>query len=589
MQDHYRAYRGRKLESRASLAAFCIWLAIGAVGPASADPTLTVLHNFKGDTKDGRQPAARLFADSAGTLFGTTIFGGGSGCPLGCGTIFKLASDGTEYDALYSFTGGGDGYYPSGDVIADTKGNLYGAASGGGTYGRGVVFKLSRDGTFAVLHSFAGGGDGWGPSGGLVDDGAGNLYGTTYLGGGAGCGNNGCGTIFKLALDRTGYQVLHSFSSSDGQGPHDLAIDGAGTLYGTALDGGDMSKCVGFGCGGTVFKLAPDGKVTVLHTFVGGRESVVRDGGVPSGRLITDRAGNLYGTTEDGGVSSQCGSGCGTVYKIAPDGIYTVLHSFKIATDGLLPRGGLIADAEGNLYGTTVSDGVGCYPNGCGTVFKLASDGTGYKVLYYFKGGTSDGANPYAGLIADSAGNLYGTTYNGGSGPCSAFTPAGNAVVGCGTVFKLSGTGFVTEKPKLKVTPASGIVAAAARGGTIFSASSFPYELAATSGSLKVEVSGLPSWLSPSFTSANVTASSPLTETFSLANLATLARGTYNVTISFTNTTNDEGNTSRFATLRIYDKDDCKNGGWESFTSPPGPFKNQGQCVSLFARLVAAH
>ncbi|MGH6796517.1 MAG: hypothetical protein ACREDD_04230 [Methylocella sp.] len=139
----------------------------------------------------------------------------------------------------------------------------------------------------------------------------------------------------------------------------------------------------------------------------------------------------------------------------------------------------------------------------------------------------------------------------------------------------------------LAVTPATNIVANAAQGGAaIFSPSSFDYQLAATTGSVMVSISGIPSWLNASFASATLT-TTPLTDTFSLTNLGALARGTYTATIAFTNTTNGQGNTTRTATLRIYNKDDCKHGGWEDFISPPGPFRNQGQCVSFFANIGA--
>jgi len=138
----------------------------------------------------------------------------------------------------------------------------------------------------------------------------------------------------------------------------------------------------------------------------------------------------------------------------------------------------------------------------------------------------------------------------------------------------------------LQVTPATGLVATAAQGGAIFSASSFLYQLAATRGSVQASISGIPAWLAPSFKSATVTTSS-LTDTFTLTNLGKLARGTYTATIAFTNTTNGEG-TTRSATLRIYDKTDCKNGGWQNFIPSPGPFSNEGQCVRYFANLVAS-
>ncbi len=523
MQAHSRAYHGSRLVSWAGLVAFSIALAAIPDGPASAEPTLTVLHSF--EVGSGIKPRAGLIADSAGTLYGTTQFNGGGS---GYGTVFKLAPDGTGYTVLHIFgSSTPDGAGAAAGLIADSAGTLYGTTRGGGSEGGGTVFKVASDGTsFKVLHSFAPVPGGLRSDADLVSDAAGNLYGTTLEGGMAPliCGRFGC-----------------------------VSAGGCG-LY---------------GCG-TVFRLAPDGtSYDVLHEFSGGSE-----GKYPRGGLIFDAAGNLYGTTLEGGTSYR-----GTVFKLALDGPgYKVLYAFKGGTDGAYPYAGLLADSAGNLYGTTNSGGgSGCGGSGCGTVFKLAPDGTGYTVLHIFGRSAPDGARPAAGLIADNAGNLYGATEDGGGSGCGG--------TGCGTIFKLSGTGFVTLAA-LKVTPAIGIVATAAKGGAIFSASSFGYQLDATSGSIHVELSGIPAWLGASFTSASVTAGSPLTETFTLGNLASLPGGTYNATIAFTNTTNNEGNTTRSATLRIYEWRDCLKDGWRSMPTPPGPFENQGRCVATFGHLL---
>ncbi|HTV34519.1 MAG TPA: choice-of-anchor tandem repeat GloVer-containing protein, partial [Methylocella sp.] len=225
------------------------------------------------------------------------------------------------------------------------------------------------------------------------------------------------GTVFKLAPDGT-ETVLHAFkgSPSDGSNPSaGLIFDSSGNLYGTTHIGGVAEL-------GTVFKLAPDGTETVLHSFEG-----PGDGIYPVAGLIFDSSSNLYGTTVNGGATLAAGA----VFKLAPDGTETVLHSFRGHGDGANPFAGLIADSQGNLYGTTPSGGSSNCGAGCGTVFKLAPDGTSYKVLYTFAGG-SDGFYPYAGLIADSQGNLYGTTTGGGANDSN------------GTVFKLTGTGFDT-------------------------------------------------------------------------------------------------------------------------------------------------
>jgi uncharacterized repeat protein (TIGR03803 family) len=267
-----------------------------------------------------------------------------------------------------------------------------------------------------VLHSFGGGSDGKLPNGSLIADGAGNLYGVTARGGDGAC-RSGCGTVFELAPDGT-ESVLYAFQDgSDGAEPVGaLAADSAGNLYGTTESGTLCASC------GTVFKLTPDGAETVLYAFSGGS-----DGSSPAGGVIADASGNLYGVTIAGGNLSDCNeAGCGTVFKVAPDGTETVLHAFQ-GNDGWEPRGNLIMDASGNLYGTTLLGGNigGCDGNGCGTVFEVAPDGT-ETVLYAFNG--SDGYAPFGGVIADSAGNLYGTTFYGG-------------VSDAGTVFKLAPDG----------------------------------------------------------------------------------------------------------------------------------------------------
>jgi uncharacterized repeat protein (TIGR03803 family) len=291
-----------------------------------------------------------------------TRYGGASGC----GVVFKLSPDGTNYQVLYSFTGGSDGQNPFGGVVGGSGGKLYGMTRYGGASGCGVVFKLSPDGTnYQVLHTFTGG-DGCYPYGdGLFADSAGTLYGMTDFGGSGLCtypSGPGCGVVFKLSPDGTNYQVLHSFTGgSDGDHPAVgfLIAGSTGTLYGAASGGGG-----GAPGHGVVFKLSPDGtNYQVLHTFTGGS-----DGDRPT-NLIADRVGNLYGTTNSGGASGR-----GTLFKLSPDGSnYQVLYSFTGGSDGLNPFGGLIADRAGNLYGTTFFGGA----SNLGTVFTL----TGVRAL----------------------------------------------------------------------------------------------------------------------------------------------------------------------------------------------------------------
>jgi hypothetical protein len=324
-----------------------------------------VLHRFTGGKgKDGAFPNADLIFDQAGNLYGTTTEGGGTDRH---GVVFKLTpnSDGSwKKSALYRFTDGADGGHPYGGLILDQAGNLYGTAAYGGPGYSGVVFKLTpnSDGrwTESVLHGFTGGEDGERPAAGLTFDQAGNLYGTT-IAGGASVGTLGDGVVFTLTPKPDGSwteRVLHSFNGTDGASPFgNLIFDQAGNLYGTAAYGGNLSCGGPPGCG-VVFKLTPnaDGswKEKVLHYFTGGK-----DGAIPVAGVIF-QAGNLYGTTREGGNSGYCNffgfHGCGVVFKLTlgSDGKWreSVLHAF-IDRPGSYPSAGLIFDAAGNLYGTT--------------------------------------------------------------------------------------------------------------------------------------------------------------------------------------------------------------------------------------------
>jgi len=367
-------------------------VAVAGVSITTAAQNLSTLHSFTGG--DGANPGAGLIADPAGNLYGTSFNGGASGQ----GTVFQLDPSG-NLTVLYSFTGG-DGSHPRASLIADAAGNLYGTTINGGANDAGTVFQLTPSRTLNVLYSFTGGSDGALPWAGMIADAAGNLYGTTYSG-----GASGQGTVFQL--DPSGTQtVLYSFTGGNDASPWaGLIADAAGNLYGTT-EGGDGP--------GEVFQLTPSGILNVLHNFTR------RDGAIPHGGLIFDAAGNLYGTTHNGGASAAYG----TVFQLTPSGTLNVLHSFTGGSDGAYPEAGLIADMAGNLYGTTASDGSG----GQGTVFQLTPSGA-LNVLYSFTGG-SDGGRPAADLIADAAGNLYGTTASGGAGT--------SCPGGCGTVFELA-------------------------------------------------------------------------------------------------------------------------------------------------------
>jgi uncharacterized repeat protein (TIGR03803 family) len=272
-----------------------------------------------------------------------------------------------------------------------------------------LIVPSAQGQTFKILHSFTGETDGAFPYAGLVQDSEGNFYGTTL----SGEGKSGLGTVFELS--KTGKEtVLYTFTGgADGAFPNGGVIrDAEGSLYGTTTFGGDTT-CNSRGCG-VVFKLSATGTETVLHTFTGGT-----DGEYPYAGVIRDSDGNLYGTTKDGGATH------GTVFKVSSSGEETILHSFTGLPDGGFPYGGLIQDAKGNLYGTTSLGGA--YSSG--TVFELNTAGE-ESVLFSFSG-AADGGNPWAGVIRDAAGNLYGTAEGGASGNGVVFklSPAGKETV----------------------------------------------------------------------------------------------------------------------------------------------------------------
>ena len=322
---------------------------LGTIFKINANGDESLIYNFK-TIADGESPAS-LIRDTNGNFFGNTYYGGNAFYSFG--TVYKLSSTGEE-TVLHTFEGKADGAYPQSPLAQDAAGNLYGAAfSYGGANSAGTVFRITPDGRFSLLHTFAGGtADGCRPAAGLIFV-ADVLYGTT-----AGCGTYGYGTIF--AISKTGeYVVLYNFGKGDGDSPLALLmIDAQGNLYGTT--GGN------YGCG-TVFKFSAVGQFTTLHTFSGG----LSDGCDPTSGLVEDARGNLYGTTQFGGKL-----GFGTVFKVTADGKESVLHNFGGGVKGGLPPAGLTEDAAGNLYGTTEYGGqllCGSASDnyGCGVVFKI--------------------------------------------------------------------------------------------------------------------------------------------------------------------------------------------------------------------------
>jgi len=398
-------------------------MALSTMLPAQAQ-TFSVLYSFKG-TPDGQSPAGGIIRDHSGNLYGVTYGGGTS---FG-GTAFKLSASGKE-TVLYSFLAG-YGANPDSTMAQDAKGNLYGTTDYGGAYNQGAVFKIDAKRNETVLYSFREGVPTFGflPNAVILDE-QGNLYGTTKLGGlTGGCLGYGCGVVFKF--DRRGKKtVLYTFhGGTDGGYPSGPIVrDAAGNLYGATAYGGDLSCYSPYGCG-TVFKLSPTGKLTVLHSFTG----TGGDGAQAWTGLVRDQQGNLYGATVDGGTGPNCTSdenGCGTVFKVDKTGKETILHSFTgSGADNAPIYATLAVDVKGNIYGTTPNSGSGNCNSGCGAVFML--DPTGKDtILHAFTGG-ADGQDPQTGVIVDSAGNIYGTTAAGGDLNC-------NGGYGCGTIYKLS-------------------------------------------------------------------------------------------------------------------------------------------------------
>ena len=311
----------------------------GTVFRLDSSGTETVLLSF--DYSHGARPNAGLVSDKAGNLYGTTQQGGANSY----GVVFKLAPDGTE-NVLHTFAGfSSDGAYPVDGLVRDAKGNLYGTTQHGGPGDNGTVFKVAKTGAETVLYAFAGGSDGAWPYGSLVEDAAGNFYGTTIEG-----GAHSDGVVFKLSKGTE--TLLHNFGGSDGMYPvAGLVLDGSGNLYGTTKQGGAHGA-------GTVFKVAPDGTETVLYSFAG-----TSDGAFPMCNLLMDKKGNLYGTADGGGAH-----GSGTVFKISSKGAESTLYSFAGGTDGANPQASVVRDGTGNLYGTTSSGGA----HNDGTVFMIA-------------------------------------------------------------------------------------------------------------------------------------------------------------------------------------------------------------------------
>jgi len=317
-------------------------------------------------------------------------------------------ADAQTFLPLYSFTGGHDGENPVAGLIQSTDGNLYGTTTEGGTNGYGTIFRVTKSGAVIPLYSFTDSYDGASPYSGLTRAGDGNLYGTTTDG-----GTNGDGTVFRVTTNGV-LTPLYSFTGGhDGADPRGgLVQAGDGNLYGTTADGGTNFD-------GTIFRITTNGVFTPLYSFTGGH-----DGTFPEATLVQAGDGNLYGTTYQGGISNFI-TGYGAVFRITTNGLLTPLHSFTNGDDGAYPVAGLVQARDGNLYGITEVGGTNNY----GAIFRLTTNGA-FTPLYSFTGG-GDGAYPEAALVQANDGNLYGTTYEGGTN-------------GYGAIFRITTNGVLT-------------------------------------------------------------------------------------------------------------------------------------------------
>jgi uncharacterized repeat protein (TIGR03803 family) len=323
-----------------------------------------------------------------GGIYGTTS---GIGMTVTDGSIFRIAIGG-KLTALHNFSGA-DGEFPYASPTLGIDGNYYGTTVAGGSSNSGVLYKVTPSGTYSVLYEFAGGSDGAYPHASPIQASDGNLYGTTDA------GNSNSGVVYRYTLSSGAFSTIFSFNADKSQGAQvfDPLIQGAdGNLYGTAEYGG-ANLC------GTIFELSISGTLLQLYSFPGGT------GGDAPGHLMQAADGNFYGVAGSGGqTTSQCGAGCGTIFKLS-QGVITTLYSFSgPPNDGANPNlGGLVEGSDGNLYGATYGGGTLKQ----GTLFQVGVTGK-YKVLYSFA--IKYGQNPGGGLLQHTSGKFYGTTFIGG-------------------------------------------------------------------------------------------------------------------------------------------------------------------------------
>jgi len=437
-------------------AVFSLFLCAISLSDANADcPTqngIPICHAFQGGS-DGQFPEAGLTSDQAGTLYGTTFggFGGegapGKRCSKSCGNAYKANADGGDNTEIYSFNGDTNGAFPTDELLVVSSNQTdtfygtteYGPGVGCGGLGCGTAFELAgstfKSVPFCKLQNCA---DGVFPHAGLVSGNDGAQYGTATFGGtgnGLLCASTlgGCGTFFMVDFEGKSIKPLYSFCSkskcTDGAVPYGkLVADTQGNFFGTSEFGGANSA-------GTIFELTnANGSWTeaVLYSFCS--KSGCKDGEVPEAGLTIDSAGNLYGTTTfGGGTACENNFGCGTIFKLSSPyqaANFKTLHRFQgSSTDGETPQGAMALDeTTGKLFGTTLRGGGNtfCDGLGCGILFSLLSDGTGFHVLHSFglTKSAPDGSHPEGALILSGT-YVYGVTRSKGDPACR-----------CGTIYR---------------------------------------------------------------------------------------------------------------------------------------------------------
>lgn len=390
---------------------------LGVIFRMTTAGNVTTVHAFEGNNSDGAAPMAGLVLASDGNFYGTTAFGG-----TGAGTVYRLSASGV-FSLLASFGSAGDGALPRASLLRTSDGSLYGTTSRGGVLDFGTVFRIAPSGVFSIVHDFVDDGlDGTRPVAGLIQSADGSFYGTTY-------GTfetefyGTYGTVFRMTTSGA-VTLLHTFTGgSDGLGPAASLLETQNGFLGTTIGGGSHGM-------GTVFRVTSSGTTTIVHDFAGGSA----DGAQPKAALVPGSDGNFYGTTARGGSADR-----GTIFRMTPAGVVTVLYSFKGGTDGATPSGLLRAN-DGSFYGTTSANG----GSNLGTAFRVSAAGA-FTTLHAFA--NSDGGTPQAGFMQGVDGLLYGTT-------------AGSIRYAGGAVFRMTLAGAVTVVAGLSA--ADGANAAAA-------------------------------------------------------------------------------------------------------------------------------